>query len=166
MNSENYPPYFRPYIEKIPEGAPLELLALNLKETLSTLAMVSDEQANQAYAPGKWSIKDLVQHLIDTERIFCYRALSIARGESSSLLGYDHDTYVVEAKANHRSLKSLLEELKNLRTATIDLFRSLSQEMLEKEGNANGLAMTPQKLQYILIGHELHHRSILVERYL
>ena len=139
MNTKGYPPYFHSYIEKIPHGEPLKLLEIGAKETLTTLAMVSEEQANSAYEPGKWSIKDLLQHLIDTERIFSYRALAIARGESTKLPGYDHDLYAKEANANHRSLKGLLEEFKQLRVSTIQLFSSFSDQTMQRKGNANGI---------------------------
>lgn len=167
MNSENFPPYFRAYIEKIPEGRdPFELMEINLKETIKTLAMVSDDQANNAYAEGKWSIKEVVQHLIDTERIFCFRALAFARGETAKIPGYDHEQYAAASNANDRSLKSLLEEMRQVRAATISLFKSFTEEMLQKVGNANGLEMTADKIKYILIGHELHHMWVIEQKYL
>lgn len=166
MNPENYPAYFHPYIEKIPEGDPLELLELGIKETIRTLAMVSEEQANQSYEEGKWSIKDLLQHLIDTERIFSYRALAISRGEFIKLPGYDHNVYAKEANANNRSLKGLLEEFKQLRASTIQLFSSFSDQMMQHEGNANDIKIKVEQIQYILIGHELHHVWVLNQKYL
>ena len=167
MDTTGYPEYFHSYIQKIPEEKdPFELLTINLKATIKTLAMVSDDQANNAYAEGKWSIKTVVQHLIDTERIFCYRALAFARGEKGKIPGYDHNEYAANCNANHRSLKSLLEEMKLVRAATISLFKSFSEEMLANVGNANGLEMTAGKILYILIGHELHHVWVLDQRYL
>lgn len=167
MNTANFPSYFHPYIEKIPEGRdPFELLQLNIKETLKTLVMVSDEQANGAYAEGKWSIKEIVQHLIDTERIFGFRALAFARGEQVKIPGYDHEVYAANSDANKRTLKSLLEEFKAVRTTTLLQFQNFTEEMLGRVGNANGLEMTAGKILYILIGHELHHMSIVQQRYL
>ena len=166
MNSESYPTYFHPYISKIPDGDPIQLLEIGIKETLSTLVMVTEEKANFSYAKGKWSIKDIVQHLIDTERIFTYRALAIARGESVELIGYDHEAYVREANADSRSLKTLLEEYKRLRLSTIDLFSSFSKEVFKKRGNANGMEISVEQLQYILIGHELHHLWVIQQKYL
>jgi len=167
MDTSGFSEYFHQYIEKIPEDKdPFELLTINLKNTIKTLAMVSDDQANKGYAEGKWSIKEVVQHLIDTERIFCFRALAFARGEEGKIAGYDHEKYAANSAANERTLKSLLEEMKLVRAATISLFKSFSDEMLENVGNANGLEMTAGKIRYILIGHELHHVWVLDQKYL
>ena len=167
MNSNGYPEFYQQYIERIPEGKdPFELLTINLKNTIKTLAMVSDDQANKGYAEGKWSIKEVVQHIIDTERIFCFRALAFARGEEAKIPGYDHNQYAANCQANNRSLKSLLEEMKLVRAATISLFKSFSDKMLGNVGNANGLEMTAGKILYIIIGHELHHVWVLDQKYL
>ena len=166
MNRDSFPEYFHDYISKVPEGNPIELLQFGIKETLSSLAMVSEEKAKQSYAKGKWSIKDIIQHLIDTERIFCYRALVIARCETIKLPGYEHASYAENAVANSRSLKDLMEEFRNLRQSSIDLFKSFTAEMLKQHGNANGLDISVEQLQYILIGHELHHLQVIHEKYL
>ncbi|MBL4709414.1 MAG: DinB family protein [Flavobacteriales bacterium] len=167
MNSEKFPAYYRTYIDRIPEERnSFDLLAIGLKETIKSLAMVSEDKAGEAYAEGKWSIKEVLQHMIDTERIFAFRALAFARGEKNEILGYDHNTYAENSKANLRSLKSLLEELNNLRGVTIDLFRSFTSDMLQKEGNANGQNMSVEQIQYIIIGHELHHLRVIEQKYL
>ena len=166
MDSKNYPIYYQHYIDKVPEGDPFLLLEAGVKETLRTFAMVSEDKANSSYEEGKWSLKDLLQHMIDTERIFSYRALSFSRGESNKLIGYDHNAYAAEAKAISRSLKELLEELKRLRLSTIDLFKSFSPDMLAKKGNANGSDLSVDQILHILIGHEIHHLEIIHKRYL
>ncbi len=166
MNSAGFPSFFKSYVELIPEGDQLELLAWSQQELYKSLAMVSEEQANTSYAEGKWSIKDLVQHLMDTERILSYRALSFSRGEQKDLLGFDHDDYVIQAKGNNRSLKSLLEEAQILRKSTIALFASFSEEMLEMGGKANGLPLKVVQFRSIILGHEMHHHKIMNERYL
>ena len=166
MNSENYPDYYKGYIDRIPAGEPNQLLESGLKETLISLAMVSEEKAAESYEEGKWSIKDVLQHIIDTERIFCFRALSIARGEKEGISGYDHNAYAKRGEANQRTLKSLLEEYKRLRASTIDLFKSFSSTAYVEEGSANGLKFTPEQIQYIIIGHELHHINVIQQRYL
>lgn len=167
MNSASYPTYFRPYIDRIPENAdPLVLLKDSLNDLLKTLAMVSEEQANTSYEEGKWSVKDIVQHIIDTERIFCFRALSIARGEKHEIFGFDHNAYAEQGKANKRRLKSLLEELKNLRLSTIDLFASIPEENMNEQGVANKVSFTPKQLMYVVVGHQMHHLHILESRYL
>ena len=166
MDIQTFPVYYQSYIKKVPKGDPLDLLDLGVKETIKTMVMVTEEKANWAYAEGKWSIKDIVQHLIDTERIMSFRALSFARGEANKISGYDHDAYVTAAVANGRTLKKLLEELKRLRMSTIDLFKSFTPEMLENKGNANGVDFTAGQFIYILIGHEIHHMEVVVQRYL
>lgn len=167
MNTANFPPYFHPYIEKIPEGKdPFELLAINIKETIKAFAMVTDEQANGTYEEGKWSMKELLQHMIDSERIFCFRALAFARGDKASIPGYEQDDYASYSRANNRRLKDLLEELKLIRESTIILFKSFDQAMMNEVGNANGIDMTADKILYIIIGHELHHIDIIHQRYL
>lgn len=167
MNSKTYPVYYQSYIDKIPENAdPFELLDYSLKELFKSLVMVSEDQSSVGYEEGKWSIKDLVQHLIDTERIFCFRALAFARGDENEIQGYDHDAYVVQANANHRTLKDLLEELKRLRQSTKDLFASFSDEMMKREGVANGQKLSVEQFLYIIIGHEMHHLKIIDTKYL
>lgn len=167
MDSSTYPEYYRQYIDRIPEDKdPFELFIINLKNTIKTLAMVSDDQANNGYAEGKWSIKEVVQHIIDTERIFCFRALVFARGEKVAIPGYDHNEYAANCNANKRTLKSLLEEMRQVRAATISMFRSFTHEMLQEVGNANEVEMTAEKVMYILIGHELHHMWVIDQKYL
>ena len=167
MDSKAYPEYYQQYIERIPEGKdPFELLIFTLKNTIKTLAMVSDEQANKGYSEGKWSIKEVVQHIIYTERIYAYRALSFTSGEKNAIRGYDHNEYAANSSANRRSLKDLLEELKRLRASTIDLFKSFSEEMIRSKGNANDLDMTAEQIMYILIGHEMHHMWVIEQKYL
>ncbi|MEX2380197.1 MAG: DinB family protein [Vicingaceae bacterium] len=165
MNTENFPEYYKDYVALVPEADPQELFDYSLKELLSALMMITEDEASKPYAPGKWSIKDILQHLIDTERIFAYRALSFARGEEKELPGYDHDAYANRAMANYRSLKSLLEELKRLRLSTKDLFTSFSDEMKMKAGTANGQVISVEQLQYIIVGHELHHLKVINEKY-
>lgn len=166
MDIQTFPVYYQSYIAKVPKGDPLLLLEIGAKETIKTLVMVTEEKANWAYAEGKWSIKDIVQHLIDTERIMSYRALSIARGEENKLNGYDHNAYVDAGSANDRTLKDLLEEFKRLRASTIDLFKSFSTEMLSQKGNANGVDFISEQFMYILLGHEIHHMEVVQQRYL
>lgn len=166
MNYELYPSFYQSYIKRVPEGDALDLLERGKKEVLLSLAMVSEGKASETYAPGKWTIKDLLQHLIDTERIFSFRALAIARGEKQSLLGYDENAYAEAAQANDRRFKELMEEYKRLRESSIDLFKSFSKTMLQQKGRANEQELSAEQIINILIGHELHHLAILNERYL
>tara|TARA_R110000868_G_scaffold344212_2_gene605211 strand:+ start:305 stop:808 length:504 start_codon:yes stop_codon:yes gene_type:complete len=166
MNTIDFPEAYHDYIEKLPKGKLIPLMELSLKELIGSLAMVSEDQSNLAYEPGKWSIKDVLQHLIDTERIFCFRALSFARGDQNEIKGYDHDAYANEAIANERSLKSLLEEMKQLRLTSIQLFNSFSPEIMQRNGTANGNQLTVNQIGYIILGHLYHHLYILDTKYL
>lgn len=166
METQSFPVYYHSYIEKVPEGELIELFDFSLKESLRSLVMIDDEKGNYAFAEGKWTIKDILQHLIDTERIFCYRALAFARGDQTNIPGYDHNAYVESAQANQRSMKSLLEELKRLRASTIDLFSNLSEDQMKLKGTANGQELSVKQLAYVIIGHEMHHLSVINQKYL
>jgi uncharacterized damage-inducible protein DinB len=166
MNPTNFPGYFKTYIEKVPEGALLESLQFSLNECMKSLVMIDDSKGNRAYAEGKWTIKELLQHMIDTERIFCFRALAFARGEKAEITGFDQDLYVKESNANQRSMKSILEEYKRLRASTIDLFQSFSDEAIKRKGVASNNELSVEQIGYVIIGHEMHHVSIIEERYL
>jgi|JI10StandDraft_1071094.scaffolds.fasta_scaffold03984_4 hypothetical protein len=117
------------------------------------------------YAPGKWTVHDLFQHLIDTERIFCYRALRFARNDSTALASYDEDAYVSEAVATKRSLDELKEEFLQLRAATLWLFRSFSAEMLQRKGICFEREMSVGSIGFTIAGHVQHHLKVLQERY-
>lgn len=127
---------------------------------------ISEEKASFRYAEGKWSIKELLQHIIDTERVFNYRALSIARGEKQNLMGYDHDEYALSSKADARSWNDILTEYKAVRLASILLFKSFDDQQLDLVGKANGLPLSARTAGFITVGHELHHLSVVKDRYL
>ena len=166
MNPTNFPGYFKTYIERVPEGDLIELLQHSLNECMKSLVMIDDQKGNTAYAEGKWSIKEVLQHIIDTERIFCYRALAFARGEQANIQGFDQDVYVNESFANQRSMKSILEEYKRLRASTIDLFQSFTEEARNRMGIASNNKLSVEQIGYVIIGHEMHHLAIIEERYL
>ena len=162
-----YGAFYKGYIDLVNGEdvlAALENSALPLESFLQSLR---DVDLQQTYAPGKWSIGQLLQHMIDTERIFAYRALSIGRGEKQPLPGFDENSYADAAPAAHRKLKGLSEELLTLRKATIILYRSLDKEYsLQKTGVASGKNITVNALGFIMVGHVLHHVNIINERYL
>jgi uncharacterized damage-inducible protein DinB len=160
-------PYAGGYISLIPEGAdPLEALRTQPEEIHAALASLCEEQAERAYAPGKWTLKEMLLHQIDSERIFAYRALRFARGDSQDLLGFEQDDYVAQSGANARTLASLLAEYDATRVATLALFSSFTEEQLDRRGTANGGPATVRALLYIVPGHERHHLNIIRERYL
>ncbi|UOQ71168.1 DinB family protein [Hymenobacter cellulosilyticus] len=154
------------YINNIPEGAdPLYILEKLPDALHEAVGQLSDEQARFAYAPGKWSIKEMLVHVIDTERIFAYRALRMSRNDKTDLPGYEQDDYVPASEANERPLSDILAEYATVRAATLSLFRSFSETQLARTGTANGGPASVRALLFIIPGHELHHLRILRERY-
>ncbi len=166
INANEHVPYFGRYIEQAPQTTILEGLQSGYTYVLRILENYPIEKHDYRYAEGKWTVKDMVQHIIDTERIFAYRALRIARGDKSPLPGYEQDDYVNKAKANTRTYESILEDYNYCRANTVAMFKSFDDEMLEQIGTASGGPMSARAAGYIIVGHELHHMQILRERYL
>ena len=164
--TDEYAPYFQRYIDQVPAGDVLELLGRQVEETATLLAGVSERDAGFRYAEGKWSIRDVVGHVADTERIFVYRALCFARGERAMLPGFEENDYVANAKFGGRSLADLVAELRTVRAATLGFFAGLDPEELLRRGSANHRPYTVRSIAYITAGHERHHVKILTERYL
>lgn len=161
-----YAEYYKTYVKLVPEGDIVQILDDQMKVTMDKLKSLTKEESEYRYATGKWSIKEVMGHIIDTERIMSYRLLSIARGEKISLPGYDENKYVEEANFDNQSLKDLLDHFVAVRQSTIYLINSLSRETLTRKGIANGHEVTVRALITIIAGHELHHRKIIIERYL
>jgi uncharacterized damage-inducible protein DinB len=166
IKANEHVPYFGRYISQAPEATILEGLQSGLNTILNTLKNFPAEKHDYRYEEGKWTVKDMLQHIIDTERIFAYRALRIARGDKSQLQGYEQDDYVGPAKANDRPFEEMLEDYKHCRENTVAMFRSFDDEMLGQIGTASGGPMSARAAGYIIVGHELHHMQILQERYL
>jgi len=163
----DYLPYYEKYINLVPtEADPREVLRSQTAEVQATLGALSEEQAMTAYAPGKWTIKQMLLHQIDTERVFAYRALRFARGDEQALAGFDENEYAENSGANQRTLASLLAEYAATRAATLALIDSFTEGQLQRSGSANGARITVNALVYILPGHERHHLNIFQERYL
>ena len=159
-------PYAGSYINLVPAGTdPREVLRAQSQEIHAVFADLTEAQAEKAYAPGKWTLKEMLLHQIDSERIFAYRALRFARADSQDLLGFDQDTYVDHSGANARPLASLLAEYDATRAATLALFDSFGEEVLDRRGSANGGPATVRALLFIVPGHERHHLNIIRERY-
>ncbi|RZK26331.1 MAG: DinB family protein [Hymenobacter sp.] len=153
-------------MDLIPEGAdPLALLRQQPAELHRDLARLTEAQALMRYAPGKWTPKEMLLHIIDTERIFTYRALRFARGDAQSLPGFDENDFAANCEANDRPLSSLLTEYHAVRAATLALFGSLNAAQLDRAGLANGAPTSVRALVFITAGHERHHLAILRERY-
>lgn len=163
---EEYDPYYTGYVQRITDSNVVGALQDQQFEVVELLSGMPEEQAGLRYAPDKWSIKQVVGHLLDTERVFAYRALSIARGETQSLPGFDQDDYVASGGFDARTMTSLVGEYLHLRGSTIALFESLEPETWRKTGTANDEPVTVRALAFIIAGHEVHHLAILRERYL
>ncbi|WP_179334792.1 DinB family protein [Winogradskyella costae] len=162
-----YNPYYRPYIEATNKDLSIiEGLEQNSGDLIFFYSNIPQEKHGYSYAEGKWTIKDVLLHTIDTERIFAYRALRIARKDSTPLVGFEQDGYVVSAFAEKRSMQSLLEEYKSVRRATITLFNTFNTETLLLIGEASGFPVSVRAIGYIIMGHENHHLKIIKERYL
>jgi len=160
-----YASYYARYIDKVPEGDLLRTLENQARETQALLAGLSDAKALHRYAPGKWSIKEVIGHVTDTERVFSYRALRFARADATALPGFDENAWVPPGKFDARSLKDLAAELDAVRRATIALFRGLDAAALARRGTANDNAVSVGAIAWIIAGHERHHVALLHERY-
>ena len=158
-----YPIWGETYISKV-EGNPLTILNDQI-ESIPTLFIKNADKANYAYAEGKWTLKEMLGHIIDTERVLTYRMMCFARNETQALPGFDEDTYVLNARFAERELTDLAEEFVALRKANMYLFKSLNEEELNRKGVASGREINVRSILFIVAGHIIHHVSILKERY-
>lgn len=159
------PEYFDRYINQTDDTSLLTMLERAQDELQNFAWDKLEALGDRVYAPGKWTGADVLQHLIDTERILTYRALCIARGEAANLPSFEEDDYAAKAQGNQRSLEDLKAEFLALRTCTLHLFRSFSDAMLLRTGTTSGRAMNTLALGFIVAGHQRHHFRILEERY-
>ena len=167
MNLKNEcDPYYLGYIKLTVSDDIVGGLKHNLKQVVKFYNSISVSKLDFVYAAGKWTIKDILLHCIDAERIFAYRALRIARQDKTNLAGFEQDDYVIVGNASKRSLKNLLTEFTSVRNSSISLFNSFSDKQLRSVGSANGSSISTRALGYIITGHENHHIHIIKERYL
>ncbi len=158
--------YFAKYIQLAEDGDALHLLSINRSAVSRLFASLSEEQQAFRYAPDKWTPKDVLSHIVDTERGMCYRAMCIARGETQNLPYMDEDLFAKHGRANERSMNSLIAEYHAVREATILLFaESIPHDRLAVVGMVHSNPMSPRALAWIIAGHEIHHVSILHDRY-
>jgi hypothetical protein len=163
---EEYAAYYGTYIAQVPDGDLCALLTAQLEETLTLVRAIPEVRGTYRYAPGKWSIKEVLGHVCDTERIMSYRALRIGRGDATPLPGFEQDDYVPEGAFDRRTLADLGEELSAIRRATLELFRHFDPAALARRGTTNGNPFTPRALAYVIAGHERHHVAIVKAKYL
>ena len=159
-------PYYSLYIDKVREGDILEVLAQQNRQTLSLLESIGEEKARFRYAPDKWSLKLVIGHVIDVERVFAYRALAFARNDPAKLPSMEQEDYAANANYDRRPLPRILAEFAAVRAATLALFESFDAEIGMRRGTASGYEFTARSMPYIIAGHELHHVGVLRERYL
>ena len=161
-----FPAYFKRYIDQVTEDDLKDAFTNQQADINNFYQSIPEEKTEQGYAPGKWTLKELLQHMIDTERIFNYRALAFARKESVSLPGFEENDYAANSNANARSWKSLCDELKAVRVSTEMLFDSFSDDAFHYAGMANNKATTVLAMGFITIGHFNHHKKVVEEKYL
>ena len=160
------PQYFQNYISRVKGDNIARILEESLDNITLILHGITYENGDYAYADGKWTIAQVMQHLIDCERVFCYRALAISRNEQQNLLSFDENVYANAAPASHRSLYDLAQELLVVRRSTAVFFESLTAEQFYKTGLLNGESISVEAIGYIIEGHFQHHLEVLKERYL
>jgi uncharacterized damage-inducible protein DinB len=158
--------YYFTYIDQVRGDDPLRSIEAQLDEMLRLLSGISDEKSKYRYAPEKWSIRQLVNHVTDTERAFAFRALWFARGFSSALPGFDQDVAAAGAGADNVAWRDHVEEFRRVRLSTISLYRNLPSEAWMRSGVASGNSFTVRALAFIIPGHVEHHAAVLRERYL
>jgi uncharacterized damage-inducible protein DinB len=167
ITSNEYAPFYANYIQAaLSEYTLIEELEISVHRLIKFVQNIPMDKFDYRYADGKWTIKDILQHLIDAERIFAYRALRFARKDATPLPGFEENSYVVAANATKRSIQDLLTELAVVRQATLSLFKTFSEEDLQQIGTASNHPMSVRALGFVIIGHQNHHQRIFQERYL
>ncbi len=165
LQSDEYASFYANYVKNVTEDDVVAALEAQSRDTAALLARVDEEKASHRYAPEKWSVKQIVGHVTDAERVFLYRALAIARGDKVSLPGFDEQEYMRHANFDERSMRELADEYATARAATLATFRGFSDEAWLRRGTANNSAVTTRALAHIVLGHERHHLNVLRERY-
>lgn len=161
----DHAPYYARYVERVPDGNVVDLLEQQGRETIALLRRVDDARSRHRYAPDKWSVRQVVGHLSDTERVFAYRALTFARGDTAALPGMDQDAWVPASNADERAIADLVAEFSAVRAASVALLRGFGPAEFARAGTASNNHVTVGALAYIMAGHELHHVGILREQY-
>lgn len=157
--------YYAKYIRLVPGEDAMDAMRSQIGDTVRLLQPLDESKALHRYGPGKWSVKEVVGHLADAERVFSHRALRFGRADATPLPGFDEGTYVPAGRFDARPLAELVQEYQAVRASSIALFRGMDEEALLRRGSANGNPISVRALAWILAGHELHHRGILIERY-
>lgn len=166
LNLDTVPHFYKNYVKQVEETDLIQALRISGHRTLELLHTIPDTKWDYRYADGKWTIRELLCHMIDAERIFAYRALRFARNDKTALAGWEENDYAPQANASGRSMQKIAAEMAHLRSTTIDLFEGFTPDMLSRKGIANNNELSVVALGFIIAGHETHHCHILKERYL
>ncbi|MFT5983642.1 MAG: hypothetical protein ACI9RM_002092 [Ulvibacter sp.] len=166
LSQTEYFQYYKPYVNLVDDIPLIEALERGLLNTKEFFESIAQEKQLYQYDQGKWTPKEILLHLIDTERVFCYRALYFARAEDSNVEGFDENTFGANCEANSRTLDDLLKEFFTVRTASVCLFESFSEVVLKRGGMANNNVLSVRAAGFIICGHEIHHKKVIQERYL
>lgn len=166
LTKEEYAPFYAGYVAAADRVNLIEELEICLHDFIRFVQDIPMDKFDFRYAEGKWTIKEIIQHLIDSERIFAYRALRISRNDTTPLPGFEENDYVANTNANERNLQGLLTEMAVVRQATLSLFNSFSREQLMRLGVASNSAVSVRAIGFIIIGHQKHHQKVFQERYL
>lgn len=161
-----YPPYYHTYVSKTKGDDIIKVLEDANAESVKLLRTISDDKGPYAYAEGKWTLNELIQHMIDTERVFAYRMMRIARGDKTPLPGFEQDDYVPNCNVEGKKLTDLHVELTLLRISTVMMVKGFSEEMLKRTGTASNGAFSVRSCGFIIAGHEIHHMQVIKERYI
>lgn len=163
--ADEYVPYYETYIRLVPGDDALPTLESHVDRWIPSLRKITDAQALHRYALGKWSVKEVLGHICDGERVFGYRALWFARADQTPLPGFEENEWVPASQTDRRPIGEIIDELQAVRRASVALFRSLDQEMLARRGTANDKIISVRALAWIITGHAIHHQNGLRERY-
>ncbi|MGW9686181.1 DinB family protein [Flagellimonas sp. 2504JD1-5] len=166
LSPSEYNPFYHNYVLSVGENPLLIELEQGRDRLISFLENLPENKLGYAYADGKWTLAELLVHVIDAERVFQYRALRFARNDKTALAGFDQDIYVPQSNVDSKSKQDILEEYKTVRESTITLFRSFDEEALKRVGMASGSEMSTRAMGFIICGHQAHHLKIVHERYL
>ena len=166
LTDSEFAPFYASYVGQISDGDLLEELEISVHDLIRFVQNIPMDKYDYRYAEGKWTIKDILQHLMDSERIFAYRALRIARNDRTPLPGFDENDYAAIAGGSERTIRDLLTELALVRQSTIHLFKTFNEEALLRMGTASGFPVSVRALGVIIIGHQKHHQKVFEERYL
>ena len=166
INLDTIPPFYKGYVKLVEQPDVLQAMRISGYRTMELIHSIPDAKADHRYSDDKWSIREVLCHMIDAERIFSYRALRFARNDRTPLSGFDEKEYASQLNATSRSLRQIGDEMQHLRSSSVDLFESFNEEMLKRKGTANSNELSVVALGFIIAGHETHHCKILRERYL